>query len=70
MPRAYMVAQVLLKNTVIIVGSDCPDLVRECKMLHTETMDEAISIARGMVGDPASVLVIPHALQTLPVISP
>ena len=67
--RAYMVAQVLLKNAVIIVGSDCPDLVRECKMIHAETMDEAVSIARGIVGDPALVLVVPHALQTLPVVS-
>jgi nickel-dependent lactate racemase len=67
--RAYMVAQVLLKHTVIIVGSDCPDVVRACKMIHAETMEEAASIARGIVGDKASVLVVPHALQTLPVVS-
>jgi len=66
--RAYMLAQVLLKYTVIIVGSDHPNIVRECKMIHAATMSEASSIARGIVGDNASVLVIPHALQTLPVV--
>ena len=67
--RAFMVAQVLLKNTVIIVGSECPDDIRACKMIPAATMDEAIAIARGVVGDSASALVVPHALQTLPVVS-
>ena len=67
--RAYMLAQVLLKHTVIIVGSERPDVVRACKMIPAATMDEAVTIARGIVGDHASALVIPHALQTLPVVS-
>ena len=66
--RAFMLAQVLLKHTVIIVGSEHPDLVRACKMTSAATMDEAVTIARGVVGDHASALVIPHALQTLPVV--
>ena len=68
--RAYMVAQVLLKNTVIIVGSECPDVVRACKMIPAATMEEAASVARGIVGDTASVLDVPHALQTLPIVTP
>jgi nickel-dependent lactate racemase len=66
--RAYMVAQVLLKNTVIIVGSDCPEAVRACKMIPSATMVEAAAVARGIVGDSASALIVPHALQTLPVV--
>jgi nickel-dependent lactate racemase len=66
--RAYMLAQVLLKHTVIIVGSECPDIVSACKMVPAATMDQAVAVARGMVGDAASALVIPNALQTLPVI--
>jgi hypothetical protein len=31
-------------------------------------MEQAVTIARGIVGDRASALVIPHALQTLPVV--
>jgi len=67
--RAFMVAQVLLKNTVIIVGSECPEAVRACKMIPAATMQEAVAVARGIVGDSASALIVPHALQTLPVIS-
>jgi len=66
--RAYMLAQVLLKHTVIIVGAECSDVVRDCKMVPAATMDEAVSLARDIVGDQASVLVLPHALQTLPVV--
>ncbi len=66
--RAYMLAQVLLKHTVIIVGAECPDIIRDCKMVSAATMNEAVAIARGIVGDQASVLVLPHALQTLPVV--
>jgi len=68
--RAYMVAQVLIEHTVIIVGSECPDVVRACKMIPAATMDEALSTARGIVGETATVLNVPHALQTLPVVSP
>jgi len=67
--RAYMLAQVLLKHTVIMVGAECPDIVRDCKMVPAATMDEAVSIARGIVGDQATALVLPNALQTLPVVT-
>jgi hypothetical protein len=38
-------------------------------MIPAATMDEAATIARDVVGDSASVLIVPHALQTLPVVS-
>jgi nickel-dependent lactate racemase len=66
--RAFMLAQVLLKHAVIIVGSEHPDVIHTCKMTPASTMDEAVTIARGIAGDHASALVIPHSLQTLPVI--
>jgi nickel-dependent lactate racemase len=67
--RAFMLAQVLLNHTIIIVGSEHPDIVCDCKMTPASTMDEALAIARGIAGDHASALVIPHALQTLPIVT-
>jgi hypothetical protein len=32
-------------------------------------MEQAADIARGFVGDSASALIVPHALQTLPMVS-
>jgi nickel-dependent lactate racemase len=66
--RAYTLGQVLVNHTVIIVGAECPDVVRDCKMVPAVTMDEAVSIAHRIVGDQASALVLPRALQTLPVV--
>lgn len=66
--RAFVMAKVLEQTQVIIVGSECPDLVRDCKMIPAETMEEAIAIASAALGDDASVLLVPHALHTLPVV--
>ena len=43
--RAFVMAKVLEKSKVIIVGSGCPDIVAACKMIPAATMDEAIRIA-------------------------
>jgi hypothetical protein len=51
--RAFMVAQVLIRNTIIIVGSECPDAIRACKMIPAATMEQAAAVARGIVGDTA-----------------
>lgn len=66
--RAFVMAKVLEESKVIIVGSECPDLVTACKMIPTSSMDEALAVATQDLGPACRVLVVPHALQTLPVI--
>jgi lactate racemase len=66
--RAFVMAKVLEQTKVIIVGSECPDLVAACKMIPAATMDEALELAANKLGPACQVLVVPHALLTLPVI--
>lgn len=66
--RAFVMAKVLEQCQVIIVGSECPDMVRACKLIPAATMDEALRIAAQDLGADLDVLVVPHALLTLPVV--
>jgi nickel-dependent lactate racemase len=66
--RAFVMAKVLEQTRVIIVGSECPDLVAACKMIPAATMDEAIGLAADELGETCKVLVVPHAMLTLPVV--
>ncbi len=66
--RAFVMAKVLEKSKVVIVGSECPDLVRDCKMIPAANMEEALRIAESDLGPSCSVLIVPHAMLTLPVI--
>ena len=78
--RAFVMAKVLEGARVIIVGSKYPDVVEACKMTPAATMDEALALAARELGDeadgqhpaderhPLDVLVVPHALLTLPVV--
>jgi nickel-dependent lactate racemase len=67
--RAFVMAKVLEQVRVVIVGSECPELVRDCKMIPAASMDEAFRLAADELGPTCRVLVVPHALQTLPVVS-
>ncbi len=66
--RAFVIAKVLEQNRVIIVGSECPDLVAACKMAPAATMEDALQLASREMGDSCTVLIVPHALLTLPVV--
>jgi lactate racemase len=66
--RAFVIAKVLEHSRIIIVGSECPDIVAACKMIPAATMDEALQIAIQDRGRTCDVLIVPHALLTLPVI--
>ena len=66
--RAFVMAKVLEKTHVIIVGSECPDIVADCKMIPAATMDEALQIATAALGTSCDVLIVPHAMLTLPVV--
>ena len=67
--RAFVMAKVLKKNPVIIVGSQTPDVVRQVHMIPALDMKEAFSIAAEKIGrKDLEVLVVPHGLQTLPIV--
>ncbi len=67
--RAFVMAKVLEKTHVIIVGSETPQVVRQTKMIPAATMDEAFRLAAEIIGrDDLDVLIVPHALLTLPIV--
>lgn len=65
--RAYIMAKILKRTDVIIVGSRVPHIVEEMKMIAAETMDEALEVAMEKVGDRARILISPHGLTTVPI---
>lgn len=66
--RAFVMAKVLEQARVVIIGSECPDLVAACKMVPAATMDEALALASRELGESCDVLIVPHAMLTLPVV--
>jgi nickel-dependent lactate racemase len=66
--RAFVMAKVLEQCHVIIVGSECPEIVATCKMIPAQTMDEALRIIAADLSSDLDVLVVPHALLTLPIV--
>jgi len=66
--RAFVMAKVLEETNVIIVGSECPDLVAACKMIPAATMEDALKFAASKLGPACNVLIVPHAMLTLPVL--
>ncbi len=66
--RAFVMAKVLEKNKVIVVGSKDPEMIRQAKMIPAATMDEAFAIIQADLGPQCDVLVVPHALLTLPIV--
>jgi nickel-dependent lactate racemase len=67
--RAFVMAKVLEKAHVIVVGSETPDLVRDTHMIPAADMEEAFQIAVDKMGrTDLEVLVVPHALLTLPIV--
>jgi nickel-dependent lactate racemase len=68
--RAFVMAKVMEKCHVIVVGSETPDLVRQMHMISAEHMDQAFHIAAEKIGrNDLEVLIVPHALMTLPIVS-
>jgi len=65
--RAFIMAKVMEVNPVVMVGVEFPEIVRDTKMIPLETMEEALEFAVKHIGRPdLDVLIIPHALLTLP----
>jgi nickel-dependent lactate racemase len=66
--RAFVMAKVLEKNDVIIVGAEDPDLIRSAKLLSAPTMEAAFAMVSEKLGYALSALIVPHALLTLPIV--
>jgi nickel-dependent lactate racemase len=67
--RAFVMAKVMEKNHVIFVGSETPDLVHQMHMIPAEHMERAFHIAAEKMGrNELDVLIVPHALMTLPIV--
>jgi nickel-dependent lactate racemase len=76
--RAYVLAQVLVRHPVIVVGAQHPDIVRACHMYAAEDLEEALALAERLArahfdlpaSEPLELLHVPHALLTLPRLAP
>src|SRR5712691_3284417 len=68
--RAIMVALTLQHCLVIVAASESPEVVRLAKLRAAVDVEEALDIAYAHLGAPgrASVLLVPRALHTLPVV--
>lgn len=64
--RAFVMAKVMEKNEVVVVGAKCPDIIKAAKMKPIATMEEAIKYIEEKFGKLAKILIVPHSLQTLP----
>jgi nickel-dependent lactate racemase len=65
--RAYVMAKVLKHCRVIVAGSECPEIVAKLHMIPAKDIRDAIGIAQGETSKPR-MLVVPHALLTLPIV--
>jgi len=67
--RAFIIAKVLERIDIIVVGSKTPEIVRQIHMIAAEDMDTAFRMcARKMGRKDLKVLIVPHALLTLPIV--
>jgi lactate racemase len=66
--RAFIMAQVLVDRDVIVVGARDPDLVRSAKFGTAPDMVAAFREVERRLPGPRDVLIVPHALLTLPIV--
>jgi nickel-dependent lactate racemase len=66
--RAFVMAKVLEQCDVVIVGSEHPEVVQEMKMIPAEDMTDALRFVERKHGREADMLIVSHALHTLPVV--
>lgn len=67
--RAFVMAAVLEQCQVIVVGAEQPEIPARMGFLAAAGMPAAFEMAARIVGTDASVLVVPHALLTLPIVA-
>ena len=61
-------AKLLCEANVVVVGAEHPEIVRDVKMVPAATMEEAFAWVQARQGRDLDVLIVPHALLTLPVV--
>ena len=66
--RAFVMAKVLEENEVMIVGAQDPNLILSAQFLAEPTMEAALARVSEKLGDNLDVLIVPHALLTLPIV--
>ena len=68
--RAVMVALTLQHCMIVVAASESPEVVRLAKLRAAVDVEEALDIAYEHIGRPprASVLLVPRALHTLPIV--
>jgi len=68
--RAVMVALTLQHCQIVVAASEAADVVRRAKLRVAVDVEEALDIAYEHIGRPqrASLLIVPRALHTLPVV--
>lgn len=67
--RAYLMAQVLVHCTVAVVGTRHPQVVRDLHMVPLRGPDDAWAFIAERCGPGARVLVVPHPLRTVPMLT-
>ena len=70
--RAVMVALTLQHCQIVVAASEAPEIVRLAKLRAAVDVEEALDIAYEHIGRPerASVLLVPRAIHTLPIVQP
>lgn len=66
--RAFVMAKVMSEVEVIVAGAD-PTLIAPAKMTPAADIAAALAIAADRLGPNLDVLIVPHALLTLPVLT-
>jgi lactate racemase len=66
--RAFVMAKVLEENDVIVVGGEDPLLIASAKFLTAPSIEAALAMIGQRLGNELDVLVVPHALLTLPIV--
>ena len=67
--RAFIMAKVMSEVKVVIAGAEDPETIRKTKFEYAATVETALEEAQKNLGHPIDVLVVPHALLTLPYLS-
>jgi lactate racemase len=68
--RAFIISRVLEDVTVIVAGALKPGDVEEIGFIACDSVESALEYATTITSVPANALVVPHALLTLPVVTP
>ena len=67
--RAFVMAKVLEHHPVIFAATEHPEVVAACKMIPAPTIEAALAMAAEAFGSDLDVLIVPHALRTLPIVT-